>query len=98
MQQIFRFVELLLFIRIELELEIFDRNYLTNQLKNNVKSFSIIVFVNNFELYRNMYQTLTEVYIIPTKLFLNKRQKSKNAHTITLSPYNSGFKDVINFF
>jgi hypothetical protein len=72
-RQDFRFIDLLSFIRVKLKLQVFDREYLSSQLKQKIKSFSIIIFVDDFELYRNMYKALTNVYAVSVELFAWKR-------------------------
>lgn len=61
-----RSVNLLSPIRAELELKVLDCSYLTAQLMKNIKSFPILLFIDNFGLYRNMYRT--GVYAIPAGL------------------------------
>lgn len=93
-----RFIEFLQSIRAELKIKIFGRDYLIVQLLNKVKSLSMIIFVNEFEFYRNMYRILTDVYAVPAELTINERQKSRNVYIIILSFHESEFNDVINSF
>ena len=67
-----RFVDLLLPIQAELELEAFGRNYLSLRLVKNVKLFPIVIFIDDFGLYQNMYR-LTGVYAMPTGLSTLKK-------------------------
>lgn len=96
--QIVRFIDLMNSIRKELKLKIFDRQYLIIQLMNNVKSFFIVVFADEFELYQNMYRILIKVYVFSAELSAHKRQNSKNAYIIILSFHGFDFNDVINSF
>ena len=89
-------IDLLSPIRIKLEIEAFGHEYLASQLVANVKSFPIIIFIDDFKLYRNMYCSLTGVYAIPAALSTINRQKSSNAHTLTLGPHGSNFNMVLS--
>lgn len=51
-------IDLMLFVWGKLELKAFGRIYLTKKLVENVRPFSIVIFVNNFELYSNMYRSV----------------------------------------
>lgn len=63
-----RLIDLLLLIWGKLELEVFGCAYLTDKLVENVKFFLIVIFVDNFELYRNMYRSVTGVYAMLAEL------------------------------
>lgn len=90
-----RSIDLLSPIRAELEIESLGRNYLTAQLITNVKSFPLVLFIDGFGLYRNMYRSLTGVYIMSAALTIDERKKSSNAHTVTLGPHGSDLKEVM---
>ncbi len=95
-RQDFRFTDLLFLIRAELKLQVFNREYLNSQLKQKIKSFSIIIFVDDFELYRNLYRSLMSVYVVSVKLLAIERQKSSNCYTITLDSHDCDFNDIMN--
>lgn len=81
-------------IRGELEIAAFGRDFLVSQLKNGIKLFPMVLFVDGFRLYRNMYRSLTGVYAMPTGLTIRERQKSRKYYTLTLGPHGSDFNDV----
>ena len=83
-------------IRAELELEVFGREYLISQLIKGVQSYPLVIFIDDFGLYRNMYRSITGVYAMPAGLPASERQKCFNAYTIALGPHGSEFKDVMN--
>ena len=93
-----RSIHKLLSIRAKLKLRAFSRNYLRSQLKHDVISLSFIVFVDEFEFYRNMYKFFTEMYVVSVELSAIERQKSYNVYIITLESHESNFNDIMNCF
>jgi hypothetical protein len=83
-------------IRGELEIEAYGREHIISQLSKGVKSFPVLLFIDAFGLYRNMYRSLTAIYVMPASLCISERQKSINAHTLTLGPHGSNLNDVVN--
>ena len=83
-------------LRAELEIEAFGRSYLESMLRENVTSFPLLIFIDDFGLYRNMYRSLTGIYAVSAGLSARDRQKSINAHCITLGPHGSDFNDVFS--
>ena len=79
----------------KLGLEVFRHAYLTDKLVENVRSFPIVIFINDFRLYRNMYRSVTGVYIMPARLSIEDQQRSSNAYTVTLVSHGSNFDEVI---
>jgi predicted small metal-binding protein len=94
----FRFTDLLSSIRAKLKLQIFDREYFSSQLKQKIKSFSIIIFVDDFDLYKNMYKILTNVYVVSVELSAWKRQKNNNYYTTILDLHDCDFNNIMNCF
>lgn len=88
-------IDLLSPVRGELELEAFGRAYLTEKLVENVRSFPLVIFVDDFGLYRNMYRSVTGVYAMPAGLSIEDRQRSSNAYTVTFGPHGSDFDEVM---
>ena len=82
-------------IRGELKLQVFGQEFLTSRLIQGITSLSIVMFIDDFELYCNMYHSLTGIYVVTAELSMSDRQKSINAHIITLEPHGSDFNDVI---
>ena len=94
-RRVIRPISLMSPIRAELELEAFSREFIIQQLMEGVLSLPLILFIDDFGLYRNMYRSLTGIYIVPAGLSISERQKAVNAHTVTLGPHGSNFNDVI---
>jgi hypothetical protein len=90
-----RDVSLLNPVRGELEVEAYGRSALISHLKNRVISFPLLMFIDDFGLYHNMYRALTGIYIMPTDLLIRERKRPTNAHTLTLGPHGASFKDII---
>ena len=57
----FRAIDLLLFIQSELELQQYGREYLILQLTANIQSFFLIIFIDDFGLYRYVCETKTTI-------------------------------------
>lgn len=91
----FRFVDKLTIIRIELEIEYYDRDALIQKLRFDIRSLSFTCFIDDFELYRNMYRTLIEIYLTSTSLNFQDRQRIKNVYLITLDSHDSILNDVM---
>ena len=91
-------IDLLSSIRTKLEIETFGLEYLALQLVANVKSFPIVIFINDFRFYRNMYCSLTSVYAVSAALSTIDYQKSSNAYILTLGLYSSDFNIVLSCF
>ena len=85
-------------IRTKLKLRVFSRSYLRSQLKHDVMLLLFIDFVDEFEFYRNMDKSFTEMYVVSAELSAIERQKSCNAYTITLESHESNFNDIMNCF
>jgi hypothetical protein len=94
---IFRICDQLCFLRDELELMTFDREFLTSQLNREIQFCSFVIFVDAFDLYRNMYRFLIEVYALSTTLSHKERQKSINCFVLTLDSHEVNFRNIIIF-
>ncbi len=57
-----------------------------------------LLFINNFNIYRNIYCVLKAFYLILVYLVYKKQQKIINIFTLTLESYRTKLKIVINFF
>ena len=91
-----RFSNLLSSMRGELEIKAFDREYLIKLLNEDVRSFSLLIFVDEFDLYRNVYHSVTDIYAMPASLCARERQKSNNVIIIVLDPHEAEFNDILN--
>ncbi len=59
-------------------------------------SFSFVIFIDEFELYRNVYHSMSDIYAMSIALCELKRQKSKNAFILILSSYEAKLKNVLD--
>lgn len=91
-------INFLAFVKAELKIEAFGQEYLALQLAANVKFFFLMIFIDGFGLYQNIYCSLTGVYAMPAALSTTDYQKSSNAHTLTLSLYRSDFNMILSCF
>lgn len=69
----FKLMNKLIAIRIELKIEYYDKNVLIAKLKSRIRSLSFIYFIDDFDLYRNMYRSLTKIYLTSISLNLYNR-------------------------
>lgn len=92
-----KLIDLLSLVQSKLELEAFGCVYLTDKLVKNIRSFFIIIFVDDFKLYKNMYKSVTRVYAMPAKLSIKDRQRNNNAYTITFGLHGSDFDKVMGY-
>jgi hypothetical protein len=92
-----KFVDQLCFLRDELKILTFDKKFLFSQLLQDIESCFFVLFVNVFDLYKNMYKSLIEVYAMSAVLFHKERQKSTNNFVLTLKSHETDFKNIIIF-
>jgi hypothetical protein len=59
-------------------------------------SFSLVIFIDEFGLYRNVYHSVSDIYAMSAALCELKRQKSKNAFTLTLNSHEAELKNVLD--
>jgi hypothetical protein len=95
---IFRICDQLCFLRDELKFLIFDREFLTSQQNKKIQFCFFVIFVNVFNLYRNMYKFLIKVYALSTTLSHKKRSKNINCFVFILDLHEINFKNIIIFF
>lgn len=76
----------------ELELRTYGRAHLIAPQKT--LSVPHIDFVDAFGLYRNMYRSLTGVYLIPANISLRERTRLVNIFPVTLGPHGTNIQDV----
>jgi hypothetical protein len=55
------------------------------------------LFVNVFDLYKNMYKSLIEMYAMSAVLFHKEKQKSTNNFVLILKSHETNFKNIIIF-
>ena len=72
-RQKYRFVNQLIIIKKELKIQYYERVKIIKILKSNILSLSFIYFINDFDLYRNIYRNLIDIYFTISTLTLLKR-------------------------
>ena len=91
----FRPIQLSDFFRKKLELKYFRRSHFEG-LQNKICIFiPLIIFIDAFKAYRNIYRSLISIYNTPVNLFLTKRSRKKNTLTFILGPHGSSFENVV---
>jgi hypothetical protein len=59
------------------------------------RSLPLILFVDEFGVYRNMYRALKGFYISPANVEFQERRKPGNQFTLTLRPYGAVIEDIM---
>ncbi|XDG03304.1 hypothetical protein ABKA04_002919 [Annulohypoxylon sp. FPYF3050] len=91
----FRVVKLTSPLRGELELETYGREYLTqNFAGKQMLSLPFQIFIDAFGLYRNMYRSLTGMYLITEFFPEHLRSRRSSVYPLTLGPHGSDLADV----
>ena len=86
--QIYNEFKIIYFNR-EMLVEIFDKSHIF---------FSYFLFINDFDVHRNMYRAFKTFYFISTCLFYKKRRKIVNVFTLILDFHEINFNEVMKFF
>ena len=84
-------------IRDELKMQYFEHKHIAKTF-NNYTSFSYLLFINDFEIYRNMYRAFKAFYFISIYLFYEKRRKIINVFILILNSYDVNLKTIIKVF
>ena len=63
--------------------------------QNPVISLPLLLFIDGFGLYRNMYRTLMGVYANIVTFAFHERQRQSNILPLTPGPHGSNFSDVV---
>jgi len=61
-------------------------------------SLLYLLFINNFDIYQNIYCTLKAFYLILAYLFYKKRQKITNVFIFILESYKTKLKTIVKIF
>ena len=59
-------------------------------------SMSLTIFVNEFDLYRNAYRFLMNVYVTSISMNVKKKNQRANVFFITLKFYDSEFSHIVD--
>ncbi len=60
--------------------------------------FSFMIFIDEFELYKNVYHSMNDIYAMSIALCELKKQKNKNAFILILSSHEAKLKNVLDCF
>lgn len=83
--------------REKLEIKVYEREYFVqNFVDEKCLSISFLCFVDNFDLFRNMYWSLMKIYAILTDMTVRERTKRINVFSIILDSHDAKFLDVVN--
>ena len=86
------------FFRVKLKLIIHDRAYLINFSKFSIICLFLLIFINAFELYRNMYRAIMRIYVIIVEFNWRERKRRANVLFLTLNFHINNFFDIIKVF
>ena len=84
--------------RVELKLAHFDRKRLQTFATYSHISISYLLFIDDFDVYRNMYRALKAFYLILAYLDYQERRKLTNVFTLLLSSYETKIEKIIKVF
>ena len=79
----------------ELKIQHFDRKYVKKVFDKSHVSFSYFLFIDEFEIHKNMYRFLKIFYLISAALFYKKRRKIVNIFTFILNSHETKIKNVV---
>lgn len=90
-------------LRAELKIREFKRSHFVNNFDNRsisrnqsrCISMSLLIFIDDFELYRNSYRNLIKIYVIVTALIFKERARRTNVFFFIFESHDSNFADVI---
>lgn len=90
------FIRRLYLTRVELKIIHFDREYIENYFVVIRFSFFHLLFIDDFEIHRNMYRVLKNFYFIFVNFQYYERRKIVNIFIVILESYNIAFKNVVD--
>ena len=94
---ILRFICHISSLRAELKIKKFIRNHFVKNFDRQECIFvSLLIFIDDFEFYRNSYRTLMKIYVIVTALIFKKRIRRINVFFFTFEFHDNNFADVID--
>ena len=79
----------------ELKIQHFDRKYVKKVFDKSHVSFSYFLFIDEFEIHKNIYRFLKIFYLISTALFYKKRRKIVNIFTFILNSHETKIKNIV---
>ena len=88
--------------RDELELKAYERDYFYNYFdvnkNNNCFSLFYLLFLDDFEFYRNFYKSFMRVYLLLAFFDFKKRMRRVNVYFLILESHKNNFNNVLNVF
>ena len=87
-------------LRAELEVQKYGRDHLETRHSTtcSVRSMPILVFVDDFGIFRNMYRALKGFYVTLAGLPYSERRKIANNFTLTLGPHGANLSQTVSCF
>ena len=85
-------------IRAKLKISHFDRNHVKRFFSQTHLFLLYLLFIDEFEIHRNMYRSLKAFYLIFANLSYEKRRKIVNVFTLTLEFHNVALETVVKVF
>lgn len=76
----------------------FNRQYIEEFFAILYLFLSYFLFIDNFDVYRNIYRALKTFYLILACLLYKKRRKVVNVFTLTLEFYETNLKTIVKVF
>ncbi len=83
--------------REKLKIDYFNRDYIKRYLISII-FLLYLLFIDNFNIYRNIYQALKIFYLIPEYLFYNKKRKIVNCFVLILEPHKTNIENIVKVF
>ena len=93
-----KFLRQLHSIKNELKIEYFDRDWFVETFNKFLLFLFYFLFVNDFEIYKNMYRFLKIFYLIFVNFLYKKRRILINVFIVILNSHDAHFKNVIEIF
>ena len=84
--------------RDELKVQYFDREHFAKVFNKSYISLSYLLFIDDFEIHKNIYRALKIFYLISVCLSYVERRKMTNVFTLTLSFHDANVQDVMKVF
>ena len=93
-----RSTDLLHSLRTKLKITNFENFFLIFRLQSDIQSCLFVMFIDAFDLYKNIYQILIAMYALSVALCNFDRQKNQNSFVFILNFHDALFKNIINNF
>ena len=84
--------------REELEIEYLNREYVAKVFSKSHTFFSYLLFIDDFEVHRNICRALKIFYLISVCLSYKKRRKIVNVFTLIVESHDVNLKNIVEVF